>query len=189
MFIQINLLPEHLRLRKDKAISVSSQQILSYVFIGACILIAINIIIFTISFSLGLNVNRLNKRLTHFKPDIQKIQQLERKLKHSQEKALLMQDIVLGRIIWAPKLQITVDAMPHGVWLKSMSIKSKNFNIDGTCVSLKGEEMNIIGGFINALKENDKFFKDFDKLELRSVQRRLIGGIEVVDFNFAGGIK
>lgn len=189
MFIEINLLPEHLRFKKNKAESLPPQQIFTFVFIGVGALIAINIIILVVSFALSFNIKSLDKKLAHFKPDIQKIHQLEREFKHSKEKARLVQDIVLSRIIWAPKLQVILDAIPQGVWLESMSIKTNNFNIDGSCVSLKGEEMNIIGGFINTLKGNKEFFNDFDKLELQSVQRRLIGGIEVADFSFVGGIK
>jgi Tfp pilus assembly protein PilN len=189
MLIEINLLPENIRPKKDKTLTVSSKQVLSYLFIGAVILVAINLIILSLSFSLRVNIFGLNKKLSKIQPQLQKMQEAERQLQQSQEKMRLAQNLVLNRILWSQKLNIIADTLAQGAWLRYIGVKQNSFNMDGSCVSLKGEEINIIKNLIDTLKEDANFFRDFDNLELKSVQRRLIGGIEVVDFNFVGNIK
>jgi len=187
--IKINLLPENLRPKKYKKISVSPQKVTSFVFMGLGVLVAINIIIISIGFALKINVNTLNKKFKRFKPGIQEIKKLETQLKEFRGKSQLTEELISDRILWSEKMQIISNTAPQGIWIRSMSIKANSFNIDGTCVSLNGEEMNIIGSFINGLKENKEFFSDFNKLEVRSVQRRVIGSIEVADFFLIGSLK
>ena len=187
--LEINLLPEQLRPKKSGSRSVSSKDMTIFIFIGAGLLVAINIIIIVVSLGLGLNVSSLENRLKKVDPDIQKMRELEAQLRQFQGESQLTQEIISKRILWAEKMQIISDVAPQGVWLKSMSAKPASFTIDGTCVALNGKEMSIIGEFINGLKDNKRFFSGFDKLELRSVQRRMIGSIEVVEFILMGSME
>ena len=54
--------------------------------------------------------------------------------------------------------------------------------LEGTVVSLRGDELAMIGRFIRRLKENQHFFSDFQGVEVESTKRRAIQEIEVMDF-------
>jgi hypothetical protein len=45
-----------------------------------------------------------------------------------------------------------------------------------------GREDGCIGPFVNALKDNQSFFSDFDEIELSKVERKKIKNTEIMDF-------
>ncbi|MCM8789700.1 MAG: hypothetical protein NC916_01575 [Candidatus Omnitrophica bacterium] len=70
-----------------------------------------------------------------------------------------------------------------------MSIEGKNFVLFGSVISLEKKEMSLLKDFIDSLKKDSGFFKDFSGLELTSVQTRQVGVYEVVDFTLQGALR
>ncbi|MFH1202621.1 MAG: PilN domain-containing protein [Candidatus Omnitrophota bacterium] len=93
-----------------------------------------------------------------------------------------------GRIPWVVKLNKISDFLPQGLWLTRLSIDAKTLNLEGSAISLKSEEMSLISKCLQDLKADKDFFADFSDLELKSIQRRYIKDIEVVDFIIAGNL-
>jgi len=56
-------------------------------------------------------------------------------------------------------------------------------------VSLQQEEMNAINKFMDNLKKDSVFLKDFSNLELTSVQKKVIGGYDIADFVLSAKLK
>ena len=80
--------------------------------------------------------------------------------------------------------------LPSGIWFNEISANlKKEFILRGSVVSLKKEEMLLINQFIDNLKKDTDFFKDFSKLEMTSAQSGEIGGYEVNDFVISGVLK
>ena len=68
-------------------------------------------------------------------------------------------------------------------------LDQKNMVLKGSVVSLQKEEFNLINGFIDSLKKDYGFIKDFNSLELSSIQRRVIVAYDIVDFILTGTQK
>jgi ABC-type xylose transport system substrate-binding protein len=87
-----------------------------------------------------------------------------------------------GRMSWARKLNIISDVLPQGVWVRLINFSGKSLTIEGSSVSLRGEEVILVNKFASALKNNADFYSDFKNLEVGSIKRRQIKNIEVADF-------
>jgi Tfp pilus assembly protein PilN len=101
----------------------------------------------------------------------------------------MIQQLIGQRINWAEKLNKLSLNLPSGVWFNEIQVNSKEFILKASVISLQKEEMNLINAFIDNLKNDKDFFKDFNNLELNSAQKRVIGGYDVTDFILVGILK
>lgn len=111
-------------------------------------------------------------------------------------KEKLIQQLLSQRSLWARKLKGLSDSMVPGLWLRAFSLgkrvlpttppakslERKMLSLEGTVVSLRGDELAIVGRFVRRLKENQNFFADFQEVEVESTKRRAIRDTEVMDF-------
>ena len=113
----------------------------------------------------------------------------------------LIEGLTQGSLIWSKKLYDLNNAMIDGIWLTSLSLNYESPRT-GQMHTLKehpgnrqalvatgraiasgsGGETATVGRFIDSLKKNGDFFKDFDDIKLSSVQRESHGNTEVMDF-------
>jgi Tfp pilus assembly protein PilN len=97
---------------------------------------------------------------------------------------------VLTRAVNVTELLSTLaGAVPKGLWLERFSMTSSGLMIQGSVVSLSQNEMTAIGKFLQELKTNKAFTALWPKIELGSVQRRMIKAYDVVDFVLTGEVK
>jgi len=87
-----------------------------------------------------------------------------------------------GSALWSPKFNAISDALPRGLWLKTMTLDKTGLTIEGSVVSKTRNEINNVGQFISALKQDNNFMKDFATLEVNSIQRSKSNSVEVADF-------
>jgi len=190
--IEINLLPEELKAEpKSKKIGVGLQpkQILSLIPFIFGILICMHFCLLVVNVIKGSQFNILNNKWQKFEPQRKILDGFSKEYALLSEDALASQQFVGQRINWSEKLNNLSLKLPSGVWLNEIIVSQKDFIVRGSVVSLKAEEMNLVKIFIDNLKNNTAFIKDFDSLELGSVQRRTVGGYDIVDFNLAGDLK
>ncbi|MFA5287684.1 MAG: PilN domain-containing protein [Candidatus Omnitrophota bacterium] len=100
-----------------------------------------------------------------------------------------IQKLVDERINWAEKLNRLSLILPPGIWFESISVSGKAFNLHGKVVSLDKEEVALLRNFIDDLKNKPDFAKNFNTLDLNSIQKETIGGYEVADFTLTGVLK
>jgi uncharacterized membrane protein (Fun14 family) len=105
------------------------------------------------------------------------------------EDAKAIQRASQERLLWAQKLNSLSLDLPSGVWFDEVSLLAKNFILHGSVVSLQKQEMSLINKFIDNLKNDSAFFKDFVRLELDSVEHKSLGGYDVVDFTLTGVLR
>lgn len=105
------------------------------------------------------------------------------------EDAKAIQQISQSRINWAQKLNLLSLGLPPGVWYNEISVSPKELILQGTVVALQKEEMALINKLISSLKNDPNFFKDFNSLELSSVQKRTVGSYDTFDFILQGALK
>ena len=97
------------------------------------------------------------------------------------------------KVFWAENLNRLSNLVPPGIWFKKISLhttkekrlkKYVNLRIDGSVVSLQGEEMiDLIGKFMNALKKDELFSEQFSEIRLLSSKRSKNGKFEIMDFS------
>ena len=94
------------------------------------------------------------------------------------------------RVDWAEKLSRMCLDLPSGIWFSELIVKQKNFSLKASVVSLQNEEMAVVNKYLDNLKKDKSFMKDFASLELGpSLKKRQIVSYEVFDFTISGVLK
>jgi Tfp pilus assembly protein PilN len=188
--IEINLLPEELK-TKAKKIAKSTQlsQLLYFIPLAFGILIIIHIYLFGVFITKSLQFGALNNKWEMLQPQRKILEDFKKGYEAPSSDASIIKQLIGQRIFWSAKLNKLSLNLPKGTWFKELSIDHKNFILKGSVVSLQKEEMNLINKFMDNLKKDRDFFKDFSNLELTSVQRKVIGGYDVADFILVGTLK
>lgn len=92
-------------------------------------------------------------------------------------------------VLWAPKFNAISNSLPKGVWIRKMTLDKVGLTIEGSVVSKSQNEINNVGMFLSALKQNDDFMKDFSSLEENSIQGGKNNAVEVTDFSVMAKLK
>lgn len=189
--IEINLLPQKLRV-KTKLYSIESIPPKYFLYsltsiLGLLFLIHFYLVI--IGITKNYQLKRLNSKWHNLKPQLEILKPFRQEQAAISVDAKLIQRLMLGRINWAEKLNKLSMHLPSGVWLNGLSLNQKDFILKAGVISLQKEELNLINRFITELKNDAGFFKDFNVLELTSVERRTVAGYDIVDFILQGKLK
>jgi Tfp pilus assembly protein PilN len=182
--IEINLLPPQLR-KKEPAFKLAIPRETLYLVGGTvlAILIFIHIALIGVLTARSIRYTNLNRIWQNLVPDKEKIDALNKEQKKISERVNSIAKLTKkGRISWAKKLNILSDVMPQGVWLRRIEFTGSELIIEGSSVSLKGEEVILVNKFSSALKNDKDFYFDFKDMELDSIKQRQIKNMEVADF-------
>jgi Tfp pilus assembly protein PilN len=193
--IEINLLPQELRShsRKEPAIAklgnLPKQRLIFGLILGlAAFMISLHLVIGLLGFMRNFYVGALQKKWLALEPERKELEVLKK------EYPLLFPDegtrqLLQKRVIWAGKLNKLSDLLPNGMWFNSLSVDAKGFSLGATVISFSKEEMNLINRFIGALKADKEFSEDFQGISLGQIERRNIGGYDVVDFSLSAELS
>ncbi|MBU2541040.1 MAG: PilN domain-containing protein [Candidatus Omnitrophica bacterium] len=188
MMIEVNFLPLEERKKKNLP-KIPAGLPLKIFYLFLVILASIHLVIFLVTFAQDFYLNRLTIKVNEKLPKSAEAATMKQTISSLEKEVLVFDEFFGKNIIWAEKLNIISDVMPIGIWLNRIIINDNLFSMDGTAVSLKGEEMKMISVLLEALKAKDSFYDGFEDLTLKSIQRRYIKSIEVVDFIIAGLLK
>jgi hypothetical protein len=187
--IEVNFLPHELRKKKKALPSVPAGVPLKIFSIALGILIGIHAILMLVSLGGKFYFARLTKKVSEKMPRSQEAANVTQEIRKLETEQTGIDKLFGNRLFFAQKLNIISDVIPAGIWLNRLIVTETLFSLEGTVVSLKGDEMNLISSFLDSLKTNNNFSSDFEELALKSIQRRSIKATEVVDFIIAGLIK
>lgn len=180
MMIEINLLPEELKVKAAKASNESKYYLLIIPVILA-IFILLHIV-FLLNSTVKMNqLGGLKKKWQELQPQLKVLEGLKVE-SGNMSNIQMIQQLALQRINWAQKVYKLSFYLPKGVWFTNMSVTTKVLSLKGSVLSLQKEEMVLINKFMVALKKDNDFMGDFSNLELSSVQKKEIGGYEITDF-------
>jgi Tfp pilus assembly protein PilN len=188
--IEINLLAEELKVKlKKKARSAQSKQILSFVPVILGLLVVIHLYLLSVTLTKEVQLAALNNKWQRLQPQRKIFEDFNKEFEGVSKDASALGKIVSQRVIWAEKLNKLSLDLPAGIWFREITVTRKDLNLKASVVSLQKDEMNLINKFIENLKKDAAFFKDFKTLELTSVQVRVVGGYDVTDFGLLGTLK
>jgi hypothetical protein len=174
--LEINLLPEELQ-KKDKATGIETEY---FLYIGQwliAIFLAIHIVLCGLWIFKTLQLRILNYKWIKLEPKRKILASLKGSPGASAEARMTGQ-----RISWAEKINKLSEHLPSGIWFNNLSLSPKELSLKCSVVSLTKEEMLLINQFLSNLKNDATFFKDFVKVDLGTMNRKMCGSYEVLDF-------
>jgi Tfp pilus assembly protein PilN len=197
--VQINLLPGAAKRRRRIEVKLQTGPVIYS-------LIPLVLIIIVVLAALGLrlkarqrDLSRFDKELASVKSNLEKLEKLNADKKEFLSKLEFIDRSLKREIHWARNLNQLSSLIPMGIWLKRITLRSEreddldkyeNLEIEGSVISLQGEEMiQLIGGFMTALKKDEIFSEQFSQIKLVSSQRSKSGNIETMNFKLVCQFK
>jgi len=89
----------------------------------------------------------------------------------------------------SPKFNAISDSLARGLWIRRMTLDKDGLTIEGSVVSKTQSEINNVGLFLSALKQEADFMKDFASLEVNSIQGGKSDSVAVTDFSVMAKLK
>jgi Tfp pilus assembly protein PilN len=205
--LELNLIPEDLKISQKKKSSPFSELNFSNispvpVIIGIIsVMIASQIILGFFAFTQKRQLADISRKTSDLAGQKNIATALKKEADELSIRFKLIESLTHGSLVWSKKLYDLNNAIIDGIWLTSLSLNYESpktvqaqmlkgnvvdrqtLIINGFAVaSGAGEETATVGKFIDSLKKNADFFKDFDDVKLSSVQRESHGSAEVMNF-------
>lgn len=189
--IEINLLPQELKSlpRKKAAGSYGERILLNLVPLIAGTLAIMHVLLGASFFLRLAQFSSLDTRWEALAEQRKVVEEFRKEYLVLAEEDKAVQQFVRQRVNWSQKLSRLSVQLPAGVWFSEMAASAKSFTLKGSAFSVEGQEMDLISRFMGGIKNDDAFFSDFGGLELGPIQRRRVGGYDVVDFTLTGNLK
>lgn len=193
MMIEINLLPEKLRVKKKQALALPALPVIPIVIGVIGFLIALQLILAVLVQAKKAVFNSLNGKYSSISASHVQAATLENNLKNLSYKIDTVEKLSTSRFKVSKKLNDLSDLTVPGVWLRSIDIRKgespsepgvlrEALVIEGSSTVSGEKEDGSIGRFVNSLKESAPFSEDFSEIELTRVERKKIRNTEVMDF-------
>jgi len=186
--IEINFLP-HESKSKSKQEADKAEYLRKAILIGVGLLVCVHLYLAMMDVFKYYQFRILNNKWTRLAPQRKAVEDFKKEYEVSSADAQQIQQLIAKRIIFSEKLNKLSLGLPSGVWFNELVFSSKDFILKGSVISLQKEELSLVNKFMDNLKKDAGFFSNFDSLELSSVQRRVIGSYEVIDFVLTGKLK
>ena len=189
--IEINLLSEESKVKTKRIgkVSIESKYFLYLIPLVFAVLIFAHICLAAVGIAKNLQFGQLNSKWKKLQPQREQLNNLKKEYDVVTSGAKVMQELNSRRLNWSEKLNRLSQDLPSGIWFNEILVSRKDFALKASVVSLQKEEMSLINKFIDSLKNDTRFLRDFDKLELGSLQKKSIGGYDVVDFILTAKLK
>lgn len=193
MMIEINLLPEKLRVKKKQALALPALPVIPIVIGVIGFLIVLQLILAVLVQAKKAVFNSLNGKYSSISASHVQAATLENDLKNLSYKIDTVEKLSASRFKVSKKLNDLSDLTVPGVWLRSIDIRKgespsepgvlrEALVIEGSSTVSGEKEDGSIGRFVNSLKESAPFSEDFSEIELTRVERKKIRNTEVMDF-------
>ena len=190
--IEINLLPEELKAKIASRKAKVAFEVKYFIYLVPLVLVLLLIVHIYLGILLVGKYNQvgaLNKKLRSLEPEKKQLEDFNKENASFTKDSFAIKALVDERVTWFEKLKALNNSLLPGIWFTELFVTPNDFTLRASVVSLQKEEMNTIKKFIDNLKNDAPFFKDFENLELSSVQRRTIGSFDVLDFALIGKLK
>lgn len=189
--IEINLLPEELKVKTKRVgkVSIESKYFLYLIPLVFAVLILAHICLAAVGIVKSFQFSQLNSKWKKLEPQRELLNNLKKGYDVLASDAKLIQELNSRRLNWSEKLNRLSQDLPSGIWFNEILVSRKDFVLKASVVSLQREEMSLINKFIDSLKNDTRFLRDFNNLELGSIQKKSVGGYDVVDFILTAKLK
>ena len=184
--IQINLLPDELKLKAKKETQELATKKLFLLFPAvAAVFVCVHLVLGAAYLVRGSQLTILNAQWSRLEPQRKQVEGARKELEGKQLDSQAARQVLAQRLEWAPKLQALSTHLPRGVWFNEFLFLRGDLTLQCSVVSLAKEEMSLLSAFIEDLKKDLQFSESFERIELGSIQIKTIGIYEVTDFTLS----
>ncbi|PIQ91288.1 MAG: hypothetical protein COV71_00135 [Candidatus Omnitrophica bacterium CG11_big_fil_rev_8_21_14_0_20_41_12] len=198
--IEINLLPEESRVKIKERVSEQptvksgpgfNQEMLFIYALPAVLafFVLAHLYFGILSIAKAGKLTTLNKKWIELAPQKKIFDEFNQAYSAASLDAGLTQLLLKQRVLWGEKLNKLSLELPSGVWFNDIAFSKQSIIIQGSVISLKMDELNLINQLLDSLKADQEFFKDFSSFELSNVQKRSIGSYDISDFVLQGTLR
>ena len=208
--IELNLMPKDMQVfenKKKKAsfdFKVPKMSPVPIIIGVISVIILSQIIMGIISLMQKRQLSSVSKEISDLSSQQNVAAALKKEVDELTGKFTLIEGLTQGSLVWSKKLYDLNKVMIDGIWLNSLSLnvempvsiqpynaagmaQAPNYKqtlvLTGLAISSgQAEETATVGEFIDSLKKNKDFFKDFDDIKLASIQRESYGITDVMKF-------
>jgi Tfp pilus assembly protein PilN len=182
--IEINLLPEDLRSKKEMNLGLAN--VIYFAKLGFIILAAIHLLLFFTSLAYKYSAIRLEKAKSKISSQDIGAGSLKREFAAIENRIKIISDLSKTNSHWAERLGKLSLALPNGVWFNHIRAQSGILDITGSVVSLRGGEVEALNKFLYNLKKDTFFYSRFKNINIVSIGKSNLFGVEVADFSIRG---
>lgn len=184
-------MPEELKtnIKKGKKLGIRPEQLIHLIPLAFGILISVHIYLSAAGVIKHYRYNALDKKWKKLQPEREMLNNFKSQYDVLSSNTQAIQQLNSRRLTWSEKLNKLSLDLPSGIWFNEILVSPAELVVKASVISLQKEELGLINKFIDNLKNDAGFFRDFNNLELSSIQRRLIGGYDIVDFILTGKLK
>lgn len=187
--IELNLLPDELKIKKTKAIEFAKLPIIPVSLGLLCVLIIMHILlIFSVKIS-EISLAELKKQWEGFSPKRSQMDELKNNVKDINLKVKAIEELTQERILWAKKLNCLSDSIHPNIWLSGLYYDKKSatptLGLEGFATGAEED----VGRFMDTLENNKDFFSSLESIELGFTKRSLVDKQEVTNFRLICSFK
>lgn len=150
-------------------------------------------------------LNELEKKEASLTVDPQKLIKLNEDKESLLKRLDFLEKLAEKKFLWSEKLNRIAELIPDGVWLTEIYSVEK-ITIDSSTKKSKGEQfiisikgravasriqdaIELVGLFLDKLKKDNIFSKDFLEIKLESVTKGIIANRDIMNFEFGCIVK
>jgi Tfp pilus assembly protein PilN len=187
--IEINLLPPELKIKQAKAASFDPRYLVYLLPLVVGVLLFIHVALGMYALLRGYQLGALNRQWQKIAPQRQELDTFKKQYEAVAEDTKIAATLASWNINWSEKLNKLSLALPQGVWFQNLSVTPKELVLKGAVVSLEKQEMVLLNKFLDGLKKDQGFIKNFKSLEVTSFQVRTIGSFDTLEFTLTGKLQ
>ncbi len=194
--IEINLLPEELKVKAKKTVSPGNfasgfdpTYLIYIVPVAIGLLLSAHLVLGIVSLAKQAGLRSLNKEWSGLESQRKKLSSYKSEFEVNSQDAAMINELTVKSIRWSEKLNLLSKNLPPGVWFNRLLVSPKGLEIKACVFSVESNGVDLINKFLYNLKSDSVFFKDFSGLEIGNMQSKKLGSYEVMDFTINGGLK
>jgi Tfp pilus assembly protein PilN len=154
---------------KELALQHKKRELLKYAVLTGLVLLLFAVAL-TINGKLASKVNSFNRTISSLNKQIDSLQQNENFV--SEEEVYSLDRLNSSRVFWTKKLETLAEITGNSIALTEIKYERTVLLIRGVArVSRANNNFEVISGFIERLKAEPSFFKDFKAIDFRSSSR------------------
>jgi Tfp pilus assembly protein PilN len=187
--IEINLLPPEIRAKQAKASGFDPRFLVYLIPVVVGILLVIHLALGLYALVRGYQAGVLSRQWQKLEPQRKELDAFKQQYETLTQDTKIADALAGLNINWSEKLNKLSLALPSGIWFESLTASRKEFVLKGTVVSLQKQEMSLLNKFLDGLKKDPSFIRDFKGFDVTSFQVKTIGGYDTLAFTIAGSLR
>ena len=169
--IGINLYPYQPK-EENKYIKIM-RRYAPFAFLAAVVLIAVNLIFFSITASMAFPYHKLSSEWKQLQPKIGKIDELKKEVNSLVAKKKEYHNILKYKVNISHILADIYASLPKNIWLSQMRFDKNMAYISGYAVTWKRSSLISVDTFVKNLKKAEYFHNIFHKISLRNSRKTI----------------